>query len=435
MLCRGVFDSGMFDTDLIVIGAGAAGLMAATAAAERGVRVVLLEKNRKPGVKILMSGGTRCNLTHQTDARGIVHAFGRRGRFLHSALAAFGPVDLVDWFHRRGVATKTEPGGKVFPKSDRALDVQRALVHAARRASVDLRCGEGVVDLRSASQGMEVVTDGRIWRAASVLLTTGGKSYPGCGTTGDGYHWLRAMGHELVAPRPALVPLVTREAWAKELTGVTLADVQVSVVERSEDGPPLGKPVASRRGSLLFTHFGLSGPAPMDVSGAITASNEPGRWQILCDLLPDITPDAFCDSLRSKVAVAGRATVCQLLVEEGVPRRLAEAILGQLAIPRELRGAEMSKRIAHSLAMRVKGVPLTVDGTLGFKKAEVTAGGLELREVDSRTMQSRRLSSLFVAGEILDLDGPIGGYNFQAAFSTGYLAGCSIARQLSAAPS
>ena len=281
--------------DVAVIGAGAAGMLAAARAAERGRHVVLLEKNRKAGVKILMSGGTRCNITQATDRRGIVAAFGPQGSFLHSALAALGPDELVALFDAEGVATKVEATGKVFPVSDRAIDVRDALVRMLRRAGAELRLGEGVTDIiplpfreglgegssklrsndasrvtppRGTGEGDFLIATARgELIAGKIILTTGGQSYPGCGTTGDGYAWARQLGHTIVPPRPALVPLKSPATWIHELSGVTITDVRMQIVAANSPNP-----AAERRGSFLFTHFGLSGPVPMDVSRAVTAN-------------------------------------------------------------------------------------------------------------------------------------------------------------------
>src|SRR5215469_11477415 len=254
--------------DVVVIGAGAAGLLAAIHAAERGRRTLLLEKNKKPGVKILMSGGTRCNLTHATDNRGIVEAFGPPGRFLHSALAALSVQDTIELFESEGVATKVEETGKVFPISNKALDVLDALLRRLRRSGASLALEEALLDLQPSSPGFVLTTPQRVVRAAAVILTTGGQSYPGCGTTGDGYGMVARLGHTIVPPRPALVPVTVAVPWVAELRGVTLPDVAVRVVEQD-------RTLTSRRGSLLFAHFGLSGPVILDVSRAVSGHARP----------------------------------------------------------------------------------------------------------------------------------------------------------------
>jgi predicted Rossmann fold flavoprotein len=401
--------------DVVVIGAGAAGLMAALRAAERGRRTLLLEKNRKPGVKILMSGGTRCNITHATDNRGIVEAYGPPGRFLHSALAAFSVEDTVAFFEAEGVATKVEETGKVFPVSDRAADVLGALLNRLRRSGATLALGEPVLDFRRAEAGFSLTTPQRVLTAARLILTSGGQSYPGSGTTGDGYRWAAALGHTVVPPRPALVPVTVAAPWVAELRGVTVPDVAVRVL----DGP---RSLAGRRGSLLFAHFGLSGPVVLDISRAVSGHGRPETLVLELDLLPALREEELDDYLRAESAAAGKKQLAVVLSAH-LPRRLCEALLSLAGLAADRRAAALSKADRGRLVRCVKRLALPVTGTLGFKKAEVTAGGIALDEVDSRTMRSRLVPDLLIAGEVLDLDGPIGGYNFQAAWSTGWLAG------------
>jgi predicted Rossmann fold flavoprotein len=403
--------------DAIIIGAGAAGLMAAIHAAERGRRVLLLEKGRKPGVKILMSGGTRCNITHDCDAQGIVTAFGSNGKFLHSALAAFGPRETVAFFESEGVATKVEETGKVFPVSDRAMDVLDALLRRLRRSGAQLYLNEPAREIFwHPDTGFRIVTSSRTLVARKVLITTGGRSYPGCGTTGDGYAWAASFGHTIVPPRPALVPITVHAPWVTELRGITLPDIKLAVVT------PEGQALASRRGSLLFAHFGLTGPVALDVSRAVSSHAQAKTLMLELDLLPTI-PESDLDAfLRTASLVSGKKQLAVILAEK-IPRRLADHLLFQCGLSVDRKGAALSKPDRHRLVMVIKRLRLRVCGTLGFEKAEVTAGGVSLDEVDSRTMQSKNQPGLYLAGEVLDLDGWIGGYNFQAAWSTGWLAG------------
>ncbi len=411
--------------DIIILGAGAAGLMAASRGAECGQKVLLLEKNSRAGVKIVMSGGTRCNVTHHTDAQGIVEAFGPKGRFLHSALAALAPEDLLRLLADEGVPTQTEASGKIFPVSNRAIDVRNALLRRATRAGVTFALNEPARQASSSDELFLVRTDSRTLAASKLIVTTGGKSYPGCGTTGDGYAWARAWGHTVVPPRPALTPITSDAAWIASLQGITLPDVLLRVPmtsgNRGQD-PPRG----TRRGSLLFTHFGLSGPAAMDISRELTRHNTPMPHQVACNFTPDIHEE----SLRGQIVNAARSHPRQsamALLAQFVPRRLAAALCSLAGIQPDARCAHLSKRQLAAMGGQLKTTQLPISGTRGFKKAEVTAGGVALDEVDSRTMGSKRVERLYFAGEILDLDGPIGGYNFQAAFSTGWLAGTAAA--------
>ena len=423
----------MSSWDVIVVGGGPAGLMAATRAAERGRRTLLLEKNRRPGIKILLSGGTRCNLTHATDPRGIVAAFGPAGRFLHSALAALGPQQLVDLFEAEGVPTKVEEGGKIFPQSDRAADVLAALLRRLGRSGCTLACEEPLMEIERIDGGFRLLSAKETLLAEKIVLATGGRSYPACGTTGDGYRWAAALGHTIVTPRTALVPVTSHAAWVKELQGIRVPDVWVKVSSQPaltpcpspEAGEGRARCLAERRGAILFTHFGISGPAVLDVSRAISSHDQPQTLALLCDFLPGMGLEQIEAFLLSQSATAGKRQVAGILAQL-LPHRLAESLVELAAVSRADRAAEFTKEDRRRLVQTVKHAAIPVAGTMGFRKAEVTAGGVCLEEVDSRTMQSKLVPNVYFAGELLDLDGPIGGYNFQAAFSTGWLAGESV---------
>ncbi len=404
--------------DVVVVGAGAAGLVAGFRAAERGLRVLVLEKNAQPGVKILMSGGTRCNLTQATDNRGIVRAFGPPGKFLHSALAALSVADSIAMFHQAGVPTKVESTGKVFPASDRARDVLAALLARLHRSGAQLALGEPAEQLVSEAGHWQVVTTSRRVGCAAVILTTGGSSYPASGTTGDGYRLASAWGHTIVPPRPALAPLTTSVSWCGELRGVTLPDVNLTL--RGPDGP-----LATRRGSLLFAHFGLTGPVALDVSREVSRHPRPQELVAEIDLLPTWNDQRLSDYWIESARADGRRTLA-VAWSEHLPRRVVELLLAQAQVPPGRRFADLSRAERQRFSSLLKAWPIPISGTLGFRKAEVTAGGVALNEVDSRDMQSKLAPGLFLAGEVLDLDGPIGGYNFQAAWSTGWLAGSSV---------
>src|SRR4051794_7191962 len=265
--------------DVAVIGAGAAGLVAAIRAAECGPRVQLLEKNRRPGVKILMSGGTRCNITHATDNRGIVEAYGPPGKFLYSALAALSVEDTLALFEAEGVATKVEETGKVFPVSNKAADVLAALLGRLERSGATLALTEALAAVQLVPGGFVLTTPHRSLTTSRLILTTGGQSYPGSGTTGDGFRFAAQLGHTIVTPRPAPAPPTVAAPWVGLLRGVTLPDVALRIVEGS-------KQLASRRGSLLFAHFGLTGPVALDVSRVVSGHAEPVRLTAEIDLLP-----------------------------------------------------------------------------------------------------------------------------------------------------
>ena len=416
------------DFDTVIVGAGAAGFFAALAAGQRDKRVLLVEKSNKTGVKILMSGGTRCNITQDTDVRGIVQAFGKNGKFLYSALSHLGPSEVIDWFESHGVPTKVESSGKIFPVSDRAVDVRNALLNAILKIeNVHLKTGLSVERIRKSDQHFETSTSRGTFTSHSVVITTGGKSYPGCGTTGDAYPWAKMFGHQIVEPIPALTPIVSSDQWVKNLQGVTLPDVNVGVFEandvtRISDRNFRKLALDSYRGSMLFTHFGLSGPTALNVSKQIS-SRTGQNLSLVVDFLPELEFAELEDKLLGQ---DNQRRTAKSFLQQFLPLNLAQTLVENFGFAPDRKIAEMSKNDRNRLLSCLKKCEIRIEGTRGFKKAEVTSGGVDLKEVNSHTMESKLCSGLFFAGEVLDLDGRIGGYNFQSAFSTGYLAGMNV---------
>jgi len=320
------------------------------------------------------------------------------------------------------VATKVESTGKVFPRSDRAIDVRDALVERLQAVGAELALGTAVVELKMHGTEFRIRSERQEWIAEHLIVTTGGRSYPGCGTTGDGYEWLRSLGHSIVTPVPSLVPLTSDAAWIRELQGLTFDDVELSLwdVDSEREARPK-RPLERSRTSLLFTHFGLSGPAAMNVSRGVARRGK-ARTLLTCDWFPDETLESLVERLATLRSEESRKTFGTML-QRLLFARFVETLLRHLRLDPERRAAEVPQAWLRTLAAALKGLPIPITGTLGFAKAEVTAGGVPLSEVDSRTMASRIVPGLFLAGEILDLDGPIGGFNFQAAFATGWLAG------------
>jgi predicted Rossmann fold flavoprotein len=431
----------MLRVDVAILGAGAAGLVAAIRAAERGKSVVLLEKNRRAGVKILMSGGTRCNLTnarglrdlsvvtglidssydprYARGAKSIQDAFGAGGRFLGPALRALSVEKTITLFEAEGVATKVEANGKIFPVSDRAVDVLEALLRRLRRSGAQLRTDCAANAVESIEQGFRIDTPADPIEAERVVVAVGGQSYPGCGTTGDGFALARRFGHSIVEPKPALVPVRVDAPWVTELKGLTLPDVTASVVVSSTTTK-----LQERRESVLFAHFGLTGPAILDVSRAVARHEGPERLDLLLDLLPDQRAEEYERQLSSDCRV-GRPTIAVLLARS-IPRRLVDILMTLARVPGDRVGPELTREERSRLVVQIKSLRLPIVATLGFAKAEVTCGGVQLDEVNPETLESRLRPGLHFVGEVLDLDGLIGGYNFQAAWSTGWLAGDAV---------
>lgn len=415
--------------EVIIVGGGAAGLWAAGTAAARGKRVLVLEKNNKAGVKILMSGGTRCNITHNCDSRKIAEAFGKNGRVLLSVLSRLSPQDVVRQMELEGVATKIEDTGKIFPASDRAIDVRDAVVRRLAREGASLVTGASVQYVRPLpveNTGFEVAVQIQgqaqsILTCDSVVITTGGLSYSGCGTNGDGYPWARDMGHTITSLRPALTPLVSSETWVHDLSGITLDDAEVSARILGEDGKQAKTERSTSRGGLLWTHFGCSGPTAMNVSRCFSDRDAKSAAMLSVDLLPDVSREA-CEQWLLDSAKESNRTIANVLSQR-IPKRIASTLLSVLGSNNEVHTSELSKKLRSGLVERLKALLVPIHGTRGYPKAEVTAGGVSLGEVNFQDMQSRKMPGLYFAGEILDLDGPIGGFNFQAAWSTGHTAG------------
>ncbi|MEE9391651.1 MAG: aminoacetone oxidase family FAD-binding enzyme [Planctomycetota bacterium] len=412
--------------DLIVVGAGAAGLFAAANAAEAGVRTLLIEKMRKPGIKILASGGTKCNVTSTLPIKELGLWFGQRAeRFLRHGLHTLSPKDLRELLSAEGVGTEESAFEKVFPQSGRASDVLRAFLQRLERSGADLRLGLACQNL---TRGEDDGSSGYGWRLATpdgelcarrVIVTSGGLSFPKTGCTGDGYGWLQKLGHTVARPRPALVPLRAAEPWVKALTGISVPEAEVFVRDQK------GKVIFRRRRPLLFTHRGLSGPGPMDASGYLNVEVGPHR-PLYVDFLPEHRREDLEQMIKSD---HGGGLLAQCLADI-FPRRLARGIIQGARIPNDRRAAELRKDERLRLLDFLKGGAIQISGDEGFDKAEVTAGGVKLDEVNPKTMESRIVPGLYIAGEILDLVGPIGGFNFQAAFSTGTLAGRAAATQV-----
>jgi hypothetical protein len=408
-----------------VIGAGAAGLCAALFAARAtGVgTVTLFEKNRRPGLKILISGGGRCNLTTTRSGRELEAEYGlRRGRWLRHALRAFPPRALIELIEAAGVPLHEEDLDKIFPVSGRAADILAALLRLVADAGVACVHDAALAGIRPREDGrFDLEFQGAPPTPGSciadrVVLATGGLSYPKTGTTGDGYALCRALGHRVIDPVPALAPLAVDAAWVGELAGITIPDLALTLL--AADGASLRR----RRRPVLFTHKGLSGPGAMDLAGDVEERAAP------CTLRLDFAPDLPDHELAAALEDAGRSSGRRLVVN-CLPRHIPERVRQHLCRAAGAGGpvAALRRDVRARLVRAVKSTELVVGRSLGFKHAEVTRGGIPLDEVDARTMESKLIANLYLCGEILDVDGPIGGFNFQAAFATGRLAGLGAA--------
>ncbi|MEZ6036692.1 MAG: NAD(P)/FAD-dependent oxidoreductase [Planctomycetota bacterium] len=401
--------------DVAVIGGGAAGLMAAIQAARRGRRTVLLEKNRQPGLKILISGGGRCNLTTTRQGKDLEAQYGsRRGRFLRHALRAFPPGELCAFFEAASVRLREEDLEKIFPVSQQAREIVDALLRLLREAGVELRTETPVRSIVRDGDAFVVHTPNGELRAPRVVLATGGLSYPKTGATGDGYAWCRAFGHTVTATFPALAPLAIDEPWLRELQGIVLQDSEIACL----DGD--GRATLRRRRPILFTHKGLSGPAPMDLAGDV--EELAGRAQVRLDFAPQQRAEQLEQEWLAAAKQHGPRRV-ESVLPRALQQRVRDALLQRAGIAADTTLAGWTKEQRRALLQAVKDLRVAAPRSLGFGHAEVTRGGVVLDEIDARTMQSKLCPGLYIVGELLDVDGPIGGFNFQAAFATGRLAG------------
>lgn len=417
----------------VIVGAGAAGLFAALGAARRGARPIVLEALDRVGARLLASGGGRCNVTIDDDRDAVIARFGRQGRFLGPALETLDPQGIRDLLAGLGVATVREPTGRVYPRQGGAAAVRSALVAEARRLGTDIRTGWAVRSLRiEAGRVVGVEGDRGRLDASAVVLACGGRSYPELGGSPIGYDLARQAGHEVTDLLPALVGLVTAEDWPPQCAGVSIQRVRAWIdLPRRRD--------RQRAGEMLFTHRGVSGPALLDLSGDVAeALARHGSVPLRLDLLPEGTGvgRAGRGALPPAKRWAGQlerwrqdhpSRPLRTLLSQALPRSLAEQLLSLADLCPTGRAAELSNSGLRRLSEILAAVPLTIDATEGWDKAMVTRGGVRLKEVEPKTLASRRAEGLWLAGEMLDLDGPCGGYNLTWALASGYLAGRSAA--------
>ena len=422
---------------VIVVGGGAAGLMAAGTAAENGAEVTVLERMREPGRKLLLSGKGRCNLTNTAERQEHVERFGRNGRFLHQALARFSPGDLISFFDELGVSTVVERGGRVFPEEGGAAAVVIALrdwvrdrgakvVTGARVRGVDVQ--DGVVtgvhyDLfaEHGKNGSGGARGSHGLEADAIILATGGKSYPATGSSGDGYDIAGAVGHTIIAPRPALVPLIVRGGPPKGTAKLTLRNIEVSLWVD-------GKRVAREFGEMMFTAKALAGPAVLKVSAtAVDALSRTSNVELSLDLKPALAVKAL-DARLLRDLESRKTRDWTDLVAGLLPRDLIPACVAACGVEPDKASHQVTSQERGALRDWLKEFRFQVVGHGSFKEAIVTAGGVDTREVDPKTLVSRLLPGLYIVGELLDLNADTGGFNLQAAFSTGRVAGSAAAK-------
>ena len=397
-------------------------MIAAGRAAESGVKVLLLEKNRSLGRKLLITGKGRSNLTRaEFDPKELVKKYGREGDFLLSPFSVFGVEKTVEFFNKRGLSTKIERGKRIFPRSDSSRDVLSVLIKYLKEGKVAIRTGSEIKDVVEDGGKMArvVLKDGRELTARNYIIATGGKSIPGTGSTGEGYLWLEKLGHKIEKLRPALVPLRIKESWVKSCQGLSLKNVKLTVFQDN-------KKKDSRFGEMLFTHFGVSGPIVLDLSFKTGELLEKGEVSLALDLKPALDFETLHKRVRSDFLKYGNKLYKNSL-DDLLPQKMVPVVIELSGINPLKKVNEITKEERMGLAKLLKGMKMQVSGLLGFDMAIITSGGVSLKEIDAKTMRSKLVENLFLAGEIINLHGPTGGYNLQLCWSTGYLAGKSSA--------
>ena len=414
------------DYDLIIIGAGPSGLFCAINSIQKDIiqkewKILVLEKKETPGHKLLISGSGRCNITHDGDIQDFLNHFGDHGRFLRPALLGFTNLDLVSYFRGKGLAMIREKGGKIFPETLQARDVLNILIEECKDKEVGIGCGQEVRSIAKTENGFRITCDGRDYFSRMLVIATGGCSYPGTGSTGDGYRFARDLGHSIAEIGPALTPLIIKDYPFSELAGISFSDMGISLYRQGKIG--------KMHGDILFTHQGLSGPAVLDLSRRV----RPGDILKLSFVPVEerrALDEWLLDRARSDGALTLKTALADLPHSVPLPPRLIKRILEFSGINADSTLAHLTRERRTHLTENLTGLPLVVSELAGFNMAMVTRGGVNLQEVNPKTMESKRVSGLYLVGEVLDIDGDTGGYNLQAAFSTGMLAARSIKSRL-----
>ncbi|HOJ10722.1 MAG TPA: NAD(P)/FAD-dependent oxidoreductase [Clostridiales bacterium] len=400
-----------------VIGGGPAGLMAASKAGERGLDTVVFEKNKVLCKKLMITGKGRCNITNNTDVEGLIENVPGNGHFLYSSFYTFSNADIIDFFEKHGLKTKVERGGRVFPVSDDAKEVADVLIEYAKRNNVKIMLESSLKEIVVNNNSIKgvLMDNGRMYDCESVILATGGASYPRTGSTGDGYVIAKKIGHRIIDPRPSLVPLETEEPWVKELQGLTLKNVSVTFKDIN------GKKLYSDFGEMLFTHFGVSGPLILSGSRHLIDTHIKGS-KLVIDLKPALSEAKLYERIGRDFENYSRKMFKNAL-DDLLPGKLIPIIIMLSNIHPEKPVNQITRDERRGLTLLLKNIVITIKGTRPINEAIITSGGVAINEIDPSTMESKIIKGLYFAGEVIDVDGYTGGFNLTIAFSTGYLAG------------
>ena len=411
---------------IIVIGGGPSGMMAASRAAELGAKILLLEKTPRVGNKLRITGKGRCNITNIGAIERFIENYGVNGRFLYNCYHRFFNEQLIDFLKSNGVEVVVERGGRVFPKSGDAHEITDVLQRIMNQNRVTVLYNKRVIKLIVRDDAIRAVKcdNGKVYTADAVILATGGMSYPDTGSSGDGYQLVREIGHQIVKPSPALVPLEIEDDFISSLQGLALENVELTAFQL-----PGKKPFASLFGDMMFTDLGISGPIVLTMSKTIIEhlKNDTGRVELSINFKPALTAQILDNRLLRELSANGKMKVKNMM-HHLLPVRFIDVFLKRIALSGEKQCGEITKSERTSIVSALQDFRLTVSGHRPIAEAIITAGGIALDEINPKTMESKIVKGLYFCGEVIDIDGNTGGYNLQAAFSTGYLAGESAAQ-------
>lgn len=405
---------------VVVIGAGPAGIMAAISASEDNKEVILIDKNGKIGRKLRITGGGRCNITNNCSINEIIDKTLSNGKFLYNCFNIFNNIDLINFIENNGCKLKVEDKGKVFPISDKSDDIINIFLKVLQNNNVILKMNCDVEEILTSNNrviGLRL-QDGTIIKCDGVVVSTGGMSYPHLGSTGDGYRLASTLGHSIVKTSPSLVPIIIKEKWVTDLMGISLKNIRLTTKSNNT------KKISSE-GDLIFTHYGISGPAVLEHSAYLNRHLKTMEHSIQLDLLPKYKQEDLEQIFQQEYQLNGKKLIKNVLIEF-LPKNLCSKLLNLLQIGENLKLAELSKKDRNKIIGALKALTFTTAGFRPIKEAIVTSGGISVKEIDNKTMESKLIEGLYFAGEVMDLDALTGGYNLQIAFSTGYVAGKNV---------
>lgn len=404
--------------DIAVIGGGPAGMMSAVHAGKKGKKVILIEKNPSLGVKLLITGGGRCNMTNaEYDIRKFLSKYKDSDKFLFSAFSQFSVKDTIDFFNKNGLDTKIEAGNRVFPITDKAKSVWDILIKGMREANVEILCNANVAEFEKKDNVITkvILKNNKEILAKKYIIAVGGVSRPETGSTGDGFKWLSKMGHTIIEPDNALVPIKIKDEWIKKLQGISIDNVKITTYQNNQKQE-------SKKGRILFTHFGLSGPTILNMSKDIGELLKYDSVEIRLDLLPNLDHGMLNEKLQNLFKEDNKKMIKNSL-DSIIPSGLIDIVLEKAGIESKIQNSNITRENRMSLINIIKNLTLTVDSLLGSDKAIISSGGVDLKEVDFKNMKSKLIENLYLVGDILNIDRPSGGYSLQLCWTTGYVAG------------